>query len=732
MTSPEDQEQRIAELELRVRGLTERVWMLEQTVATDRDAEHAPGAPPIRPTAPPVGVFAKPPATRYTPATPTGVVASPVPQTAPHSASVPTGRTIDLEQRIGARWTTWVGIVAILFAISFFLKWSFENNLIGPEVRVILGLLSGVALLAGGLLLSRHQDLPYLSEGLAGGGLGVLYLSLYAAYAFYGFVGAGAAFASMFGVTVVGAFVAVASSRQITAVLTVVGGLLTPVLLATDRPDERVLLGYLIVLDLLVLSIARFRSWLSLNQLAWAGSAILLLPTLLGRSAPPHPLTRLVLLSGLFLLFLAAPLVREWTERRRAVQIDLALVVANAAGYFWAVYVTLELWRPAAEAPYALALAVLYAVLAAAYEQRVREEDPTADVLLGVAVIFLTLAIPLGLDGPWITLAWAAQGVLLLWLAPLVGTSVAGWGGLAALLLATFRVVAFDTYWYPTIVPVWNLTYLVHLLVVVALTWGGLLAASAPADRLRLLTGEELRTILWVASALVLAALLWREPPRLWPAGLLAAELLALGGLAKAVRAPAFFIATPIVALVLLGRVLVYDDPLARGAAVNLVNGPLLMRIGAGGTLALAARWLTNSTRTASVANVGRALSATAGVVLLYVLSIGWIRYQDVEASAARTAGQGDLVRQTEWRKEIGLSVLWTLYAAAAMAWGFIRALPIVRYAALGLFGLVILKVFLVDLATVSTLYRIVSFLILGVVLLGVSFLYQRVRSAAA
>ena len=732
MPSPEDQEQRIAELELRVRGLTERVWMLEQTVGTDRDAERAPGAAPIMPTAPPVGVFAKPLAARHTPATPTGVVASPVPPTAPHSASVPTGRTIDLEQRIGARWTTWVGIVAILFAISFFLKWSFENNLIGPEVRVILGLLSGVALLAGGLLLHRRHDLPYLSEGLSGGGLGTLYLSLYAAYAFYGFVGASVAFASMFGVTAAGAFVAVASSRQITAVLTVVGGLLTPVLLATDRPDERVLLGYLIVLDLLVLSIARFRSWPSLNQLAWAGTAVLLLPTLFGRSAPPHPLTRLVLLSVLFLLFLAVPLVREWTERRRAVQIELALVIANAAGYFWAVYVTLERWWPAAEAPYALALAVLYAVLAAAHEQRVRDEDPTADVLLGVAVIFLTLAIPLGLDGPWITLAWAAQGVLLLWLVPRVGTSVAGWGGLAALLLATFRVVAFDTYWYPTIVPVWNLTYLLHLLVVVALAWGGLLATSVPADRVGLLTGEGLRTILWVASALVLAALLWREPPRLWPAGLLAAEVLALGGLARTVRAPAFFITLPFLAVILLARVLMHDDPLARQAAASLVNGPLITRIAACGALALTARWYTSAAPTAAVAHVGRALSATAGVVLLYVLSIGWIRYQDVEASAARTAGQWDLVRQTEWRKEIGLSVLWTLYAAAAMGWGFIRALPVVRYAALGLFGLVILKVFLVDLATVSTLYRIVSFLILGVVLLGVSFLYQRVRSAAA
>src|SRR3972149_94751 len=110
-----------------------------------------------------------------------------------------------------------------------------------------MGLLAGVVLLVGGLLLHRREDLPYLSEGLAGGGLGVLYLSLYAAYALYHFVGVVSAFAAMFAVPVAGAAVAVATSRQIIAVLTLIGGLLTPVLLAQERPNERALLGYLLL-----------------------------------------------------------------------------------------------------------------------------------------------------------------------------------------------------------------------------------------------------------------------------------------------------------------------------------------------------------------------------------------------------------------------------------------------------------------------------------------------------
>src|SRR3972149_2278866 len=110
-----------------------------------------------------------------------------------------------------------------------------------------MGLLAGVVLLASGLILQRREDLPYLSEGLAGGGLGILYLSLYAAYALYHFVGVVSAFAAMFAVTVAGSAVAVATSRQITAVLTLIGGLLTPGLLAPERPNERGLVSYLLI-----------------------------------------------------------------------------------------------------------------------------------------------------------------------------------------------------------------------------------------------------------------------------------------------------------------------------------------------------------------------------------------------------------------------------------------------------------------------------------------------------
>ncbi len=711
-------DERVAALEEQVRGLLYRVWTLEGAAgaAPVDDAPEASGA----------SEFAPPPLD------PVVVLPEPSPAALAPSGPAPSHGGLDLEQRIGARWATWVGIVVILVAVALFLKWAFDNDYLGAATRVGVGIVAGLVMLMGGLALHHRRDVPYLSEGLSGGGLGTLYLSLFAAHALYGLLGAPAAFTAMFAVTLLGALVAVLSSRFVTAALAVLGGLLTPVLLQVEQPDERNLLAYLLVLDALALLVARFRTWVGLNRLAWVGTAMLILLTLQREPQAPRPLARLLFLSALFLVFLAVPLFRERIERRRGDQIDLVLVVANAAGYFWAVYVTLEAWRPGVEGPYALGLAVLYRLVAADYGSRMPDDGVTVTVHEGVAWTFLTLAIPLALEGQWVTLAWAVQGVMLLWLAARAPAPVAAWGGLAALGLAAVRVVAIDRDWAPDVLPVRNLTFLIHLLVVAALAAGGALAGRARETGPGQVPAGTLRAVLWVAAPATLAILFWREPSGLWPATLLTMELVVLGWLARSSSSPAFPLATPLLSVVLAVRVLVADDALARGAMENLINLPLLSRVVACAGVAVAGAALARSSAVARAAEIGRILSGAAGLMLLFVLSVNWTRYQEGLQTLAREGGRGRLVGEFRWRTQVGLSVLWTLYAAMALAWGFLRVNRAVRYAALALLGLTVFKVFAVDLSAVRTAYRILSFLVLGVVLLLVSLAYQKVRGVGS
>jgi uncharacterized membrane protein len=118
-------------------------------------------------------------------------------------------------------------------------------------------------------------------------------------------------------------------------------------------------------------------------------------------------------------------------------------------------------------------------------------------------------------------------------------------------------------------------------------------------------------------------------------------------------------------------------------------------------------------------------------VVLIGVLSAGWTAHQNVARSAALRASDWAAAEDVRWRTQVGLSVLWTASAAVALLWGFVRSVPAARYGGLALLGLVLVKVFTVDLEAVSTGYRVTSFLVLGLALLGVSYLYQRARRSS-
>ena len=156
---------------------------------------------------------------------------------------------------------------------------------------------------------------------------------------------------------------------------------------------------------------------------------------------------------------------------------------------------------------------MLYRLVSSDYASRVPDDAGSVLVHEGVSWTFLTLADPAGpgravghprLGGPGGDAALARLAV---------PAPVAAWGGLAALLLACSRAVAFDRYWSADIVPVWNLTFLVHLLVAGALAVGGWLGGRAAGGGVG--SGQArglLRAALWVASVVTLAVLFWREP----------------------------------------------------------------------------------------------------------------------------------------------------------------------------------------------------------------------------
>src|SRR5258706_10920958 len=125
----------------------------------------------------------------------------------------------------------------------------------------------GVAMLAVGWRLKARERGYGLS--LQGGGIGVLYVTTYAAYALYGLLGATLAFGLLFAVTGVAIVLALLQDASVLVVLGIVGGFLAPILTATDSGNHVALFSYYTVLDLAIFSIAWFKAWRSLNVLGF-------------------------------------------------------------------------------------------------------------------------------------------------------------------------------------------------------------------------------------------------------------------------------------------------------------------------------------------------------------------------------------------------------------------------------------------------------------------------------
>lgn len=260
--------------------------------APDRSAE--PGAP-VRPESVPATLVAvrrvaavSSPAAELAPAaasppvvgsSPVVTPAAPVPaQSSPSQAPWLAG--VSLEQFMGVKLFAWIGGLALFLGAAFFVKHSFDQGWISPTLRVAAGFLTGLGLLIGGVWL-RRTEYRVGSHTLCGAGVVILYMSSFAAHAYYQLIGQGTAFALMSLVTIAAFLLADRLVAAPVAVLGILGGFLTPPLLATSVDRPLGLFSYVGLLDLALLAIALRRRWpylvalgvvgTVLTQLGWAG-----------------------------------------------------------------------------------------------------------------------------------------------------------------------------------------------------------------------------------------------------------------------------------------------------------------------------------------------------------------------------------------------------------------------------------------------------------------------------
>lgn len=509
-------------------------------------ATPVPAAPPV-PRAPAASAAPVPPRVESAPlpdvlTEPPFALARPVPPPVTPSPAAPRP-AINWELFLGVKLFAWIGGLALLLGVAYFVKYSFDNNLIPPAVRMALGYLVGAGLLGGGVVMSRR---PYrvTAHTLCAPGVVILYTVTFACRAIYHFqfFGALPTFLLMVLITAAAFVVAVALEAPVVALLGMLGGFLTPVLLSTGVDNPLGLFGYIALLDAGLLAVALHRRWHYLGALAALGTVLMEIGWVETFFTAAKIYTALNVFLGFCVLFLLG-----------------FLLALRAAGPDRSARAGRD-WLAGAAAGIALA-ALGFAFYLLGFPRVAAQPWFLFAFALGADLCLLVLAV---VDAPWAKLHLAAGTIAFLLLASWMGghatNDLLPWALAACLVFAVLHTVfplilervrpgAAPAWWahlFPPVALLLVLLVIARIPDVSFLVWPFVLLVDLVAIAVAVLTGAMLA----VAATLVLTLLatacrLLRVPPEL--AGLSTALLL-IGGFGV------LFFAAGVYALRRLGR----------------------------------------------------------------------------------------------------------------------------------------------------------------------------------
>jgi uncharacterized membrane protein len=674
-----------------LRQLAARVDQLERELAAMRSERgaHAPlisAPPPPPPPLPQAAIpWQEPIKADAAPNLP------PVAVAVPPSLGQPKPASPSLENRLGAQVFNRIGIVALLFAATLGLKLAIDNQWIGPVGRIVIGLLAGAGLIVWSERF-RRKGFAVFSYSLKAVGTGVLYLSLWAAFQIYHLLPSSAALLGMILVTAWNAYMAWSQNAELLAAYALAGGLSTPLLLSTGGNHEIFLFTYLLAIDAATALLVRVRQWNRLLFAAFPATVIYFVGWYWKFFAEPEFAVTTLFVGLFFLVFVSVSVGRrEEGVGETATRLgrfghhtrDILLPLGNAA------FASLALYSVMQDSERHWFLPWLMLILAAAYLliTRLPQAAAPAAVHLSLAVVFLTIAVPLKASGHWITVAWLVEGVALLWASARIvdsqdqaqrnSSAVLRWLSAGSFVLGLCALLA-TPYWFGegVALPFFNHNFATALIGAAAFAgaaWLSLRATqSAEAPK-----PEYLRFA--VAAVVAVAAI---------------AVLLAL----REVATSAWI-------------------SLTHTAFANADFGMAIVAIA---ILAAVMWWSRRLALRDDASLLWAQLAAGALIVINLIAILTGVREIRSLWPVVAPGSDGELQRS------LAVSGYLMLYGAVLLGIGFWRRSAFIRWQALVLLVFSIFKTFLYDMRNLSQGYRFISFLALGALLMTISFAYQK------
>jgi len=517
-----------------------------------------------------------------------------------------------LENAIGTRWIGRIGVLAILFGVAFFLKYSFDNKLIGETGRVMLGIFWGAAFIGTGEYLQKKKNMGLYGQMLSGGGLAILYLALYAAFALYHLIPAPLATVGMLAVTSTGMTLSIRYSTYSLAAIALLGGFFTPIMLSTGQNQPITLFGYILLLDIGTLLLLRFRKWPSLVAASLFGTVLLYF----GWHSEFFNNDQRWLAFGIIVVFFVFYNLYILSSRLYSLNAESKVdqfVIFGSAAFFFLAFFSQQHWESNWPVK---AFTLVLAGSEIGLAEFARRRTPTARLIIAayaaVSVILTVIATFVALEKRWIMPALAAEMAAL------------GWVGFRLDFPALRRGA-----------------YLLGLIVLFKFS-DDIVLCLEPFERFILICNSRF--------------------------------LVCAGAVAG------FY--------VLMSFISRYRNKL--------------------------------DTNERYVLEIAFIVSQALSLALLSAEVHDFFRFR----SPSQILDWGS----SHYAYQLSLSVLWALYASLLTGVGIYKRLRGARVLGILLLGATVLKVFLVDLSSLQTFYRIISFIVLGLLLLAVSYGYNRFK----
>jgi|GEM_PF-958811 len=688
-------------------------------------------------------------------------------------------KTVNIEYAIATTWLLRFGVIAILFASGYFLKYSIVKGYLVPLVKVIIVLLVGLSMLLGGLKLLRSKYY-LIGQGLMGGGLAVLYFSIYAAAILYQLISLAAAFIYMTIVTVIVTVLAVRINSLLLALFAIIGGYASPLSLWAGQPALLVSYSYTLLLGLSILFIAHYQQWRLLNYLAFLFNYLIFFNSLLDYQTNDFPLV-ITFLTLFFILHSSLVYIYNIAKGEKSSLLEIAQLLVNATIYTVITHYLIEetYGSTAPTAWLSISLALFYAAHAYLFIKHRPIDRNLIIALIALTGFYTTWTMPLLFEKESLTLSWSLQAFLFLWIGLKLRSNFIK--NLAYLIYLTIvvRLLYFDLPRHFDLFPqVINFSYYLWTLwerfwtfgIAITSILGAVVLLHHPFQTFTQLEIDPLNdTPATLGTNFLESAFYWTgvlflflylqlefntlfsyyEPLRLPMLTLLWSGMVMYflhyylrTREAMMLKVLLYFLVVTIFKLLVIDLLswqltpqLTYGLPYTPlnlsirlfDFALVMVTLYILWRL-------LKPRWssrmlkndpaLTDSTEEIITPHVGTVFGGIGIVswpalpfILIFIDCLILFIYLSLELNNLLYWKLPDF-------QTAGISILWAIFAAVYLSVGIWKNFKSLRYLGLSLFMVVISKIFFIDLAQTATLYRVMVFSLVGVALLIGTFVY--------